>query len=162
MMWVTLCVAIVSLLMRGCSRRIPDAVLYGVWAPLAIVIGSLGFLMARGFLSMLAETDQGRMTGICGECKAGSLQTLARARPGRAPVWVGSRCRNCGTTYRRVDGRIVGFPAPVPPDHPDPQGIVFEDAAVGPLGITFLEERHRELGAGGEQTKSGPCPDSPG
>jgi hypothetical protein len=138
-MGLTICVAIVSLLMRGCAGSTPDAVLYGVWAPMAILIGMGGFVMVRGFLAILNEPNPRRATGICGSCHAGSLQMLTRVRPGRAPAWVGSRCRHCGTIFRRVDGQIVGFPAATASGPPDEAGITFEDEAA-PQEIVFVDE----------------------
>ena len=134
-MGLTIYVAVIALAMKGCAGRTSDATLYTVWAPSSILLGLAAFWAGRGFLAA-ATAQGGRASSLtCPKCGRGTLQTLAREWPGRPAVWVGSRCRFCGTTFRRVEGQLVGFE---PERRPGPEpGIRFEEEGEG---VRYLDE----------------------
>lgn len=137
-MAISIFVAVVSLALRGCASRTSDATLLFVWAPIATVLGLLGFWSFRGMVAAIGRPARVRSSG-CIRCGSDALVTLLRERPGRDPEPVGHRCRHCRTTYRWLDGELVGF---VPARRREPfsnAGIRFEDDPGGDE-IQFLDE----------------------
>lgn len=139
-MVVTMNVAIVSLGMRSCSRTIPDVTLYAVWTPLAIVLGLAAFWMGRGFVAWASRPLPREPVWACVGCGPGALQALMRTRPGRPALWVGARCPRCGMTYRRVEGKIVGFPPAIASGPSGDPGIRFESVNDEAETIRFLDD----------------------